>query len=76
MGRQSQKILTSFKEIESGDSLDVYSAKEPPFVSKPYRKPNIEGYVVASKNVTIMNSIYDIVYIDKGLKDGLQPGDC
>jgi len=74
-GETIAKILISFKEIESGDLLDIYSAKEPPFVSKPFRRPNIEGYVVASKNVTIMNSLYDIVYIDRGLKDGLQPGD-
>lgn len=74
-GETIAKILISFKEIESGDLLDAYSAKEPPFVSKPFRRPNIEGYVVASKNLTIMNSVYDIVYIDKGLKDGLQPGD-
>lgn len=74
-GETIAKILISFKEIESGDLLGEYTAKEPPFVSKPFRRPDIEGYVVASKNLTIMNSVYDIVYIDKGLKDGLEPGD-
>ena len=74
-GETIATILMSFKEIEPGDVLGEYSAKEPPIVSKPFRRPDVEGYVVASKNLTIMNGYYDIVYIDKGLKDGLQPGD-
>ena len=69
------KILIAFKEVVPGDILDAYSVMEPPVVSKPFRRPDIEGYIVASKNLTIMNSYYDVVYIDRGLKDGLQPGD-
>lgn len=74
-GETIAKILTSFKEIITGDILDTFSEMEPPVVSKPFRKPSIEGYVVAAQNLLIMNSVYDIVYIDKGQTDGLQPGD-
>ncbi len=69
------KILVSFNEIVTGDLLDTFSEMEPPVVSTPFRKPNIEGYVVAAKNLRMMNANYDIVYIDKGQKDGLQAGD-
>jgi hypothetical protein len=48
---------------------------EPPAVPQPIRKPNVEGYVLAAKDLRIMNTNYDIVYIDKGRADGLQPGD-
>lgn len=74
-GETIAKILISFKEIITGDILDTFSEMEPPVVSKPFRKPNIEGYIVAAQNLLIMNSAYDIVYIDKGKSDGLQPGD-
>ena len=81
-GETLATILVSFKEIVTGDLIDTFpainamrSAIEPPVVSRPYRKPNIEGYVVAAQNLLIMNSAHDIVYIDKGQKDGLQPGD-
>lgn len=81
-GETLATILVSFKEIVTGDLIDTLpainamrSAMEPPVVSKPYRKPPIEGYVVAAQSLLIMNSAYDIVYLDKGRKDGLQPGD-
>jgi len=74
-GETIARILVSFQEIETADLLDTYSAMEPPVVIKPFRKPNVEGYVVASKNLRIMNSSYNIVYLDKGEKDGLQAGD-
>lgn len=74
-GETMAKILVSFREILSGDMLDTFSEMEPPVISGPFRKPNIEGYVIAAQNLRIINSAYDIVYVDKGLKDGLQTGD-
>jgi hypothetical protein len=74
-GETIAKILISFQEIENGDLLDTYSVMEPPVISRPFRRPDINGYVVASKNLHIMNGSYDIVYTDKGRADGLQPGD-
>lgn len=74
-GETMAKILVSFREILSGDMLDTFSEIEPPVISGPFRKPDIEGYVIAAQNLRIINSAYDIVYVDKGLKDGLQTGD-
>jgi hypothetical protein len=74
-GETIAKILVSFKDILTGDILDTFYEMEPPVVPQPFRKPNIEGYVLATKDLRIMNTNYDIVYIDKGQADGLVPGD-
>lgn len=74
-GETLAKILVSFKDISTGDILDTFYEMEPPAVPKPFRKPDIEGYVLASKDLRIMSSNYNIIYIDKGQADGLQPGD-
>lgn len=74
-GEAIAKISVSFKEILTGDILDTFSEMVPPVISKPFRKPSVEGYVIAAQNLRIMNSAYDIVYIDKGRSDGLQAGD-
>ena len=74
-GETIAKILVSFNDILTGDILDTFSEMEPPAVPKPFRKPYIEGYVLATKDFRLMNTNCDIVYIDKGQADGLQPGD-
>lgn len=74
-GETIAKILVSFRDILTGDILDTFFEMEPPAVPKPFRKPNVEGYVLATKDLRIINANYDIVYIDKGQADGLQPGD-
>jgi LysM repeat protein len=74
-GETLAKILVAFKEIATGDILDMFYEMEPPVVQKPFRKPNIEGYVLATKDLRIMNSNYNIVYIDKGKANGLKQGD-
>ena len=74
-GETLAKILVAFKEIATGDILDMFYEMGPPIVQKPFRKPDIEGYVLATKDLRIMNSDYNIVYIDKGKANGLQQGD-
>jgi hypothetical protein len=39
------------------------------------RRPNVQGYVVATKHLYVINGTWDIVYIDRGKKDGLNVGD-
>ena len=46
----------------------------PPVVSKPYRKPDVMGYIVEARQLRLNNGSFDIVYIDKGNKD-VQVGD-
>jgi LysM repeat protein len=74
-GETIAKITESYKDIITGDILDTFYEMEPPVVPKPFRKPVIEGYVLATNSQHIMNINQDIVYIDKGQADGFQPGD-
>jgi LysM repeat protein len=69
------EILQGFSEILIGDLLIPYYEMNPPVVEQPFRKPDIDGYVVATRQLKIMSGNNDIVYIDRGEKDGLKPGD-
>ena len=74
-GETIAKITESYMDISTGDILGTFYEMEPPVLSKPFRMPDIEGYVLATNSQHIMNINQDIVYIDKGQADGLQPGD-
>jgi hypothetical protein len=74
-GQTVAQILKTYRDAVIGDILDTYVAMTPPIVSKPYRTPDIQGYVVASRNLRMNNGLFDIVYIDKGKESGLEAGD-
>lgn len=74
-GQTIAKITYAFKEIVVGDKLDSYTEMMPPLASRTYRKPEIDGYVVETRNLRMLNSTYDIVYIDRGSSAGLETGD-
>ena len=68
-------IKDSYNEITTGSLLDNFYDIEPPLAIEPPRKPDINGYIVAARHLRIINGTWDIVYIDKGRKDGLEVGD-
>jgi LysM repeat protein len=69
------KVTDAFLEIPVGSLLDnFYEISPPPSIEKP-RRPSLNGYVVATKQLQILNGILDIVYIDKGKANGLEVGD-
>jgi hypothetical protein len=74
-GETVAKILKSYDEIITGDLLIPYSDTPPPVVPKPYRKPNIKGYVVAARDMRQNNAMFDVVYLDQGKNAGLEVGD-
>jgi hypothetical protein len=74
-GETIAEILQGFSEILIGDLLVPFYDMQPPVVGKPFRKPDIDGYVIATRQLKIMSGNNDIVYIDRGEKDGLKPGD-
>lgn len=74
-GETIAKITKVFNNIVTGDFLDTFYEITPPVASKSYRKPSIDGYVIATRNFRIMNGDFDIVYIDKGKNDGIEIGD-
>lgn len=68
-------ITDSYWEVTTGDLLDTYYDIEPPLKMENPRKPDINGYVVAAKQSRLISVEYEIAYIDKGRRDGLQVGD-
>ena len=74
-GQVLGKIVQSFTEIYAGYLLNPYFEMKPPVIEQPFRRPDIDGYVVAARKIQIWSVISDIVYLDRGSSDGLKPGD-
>lgn len=74
-GKILAKVTKSFREIRKGDSLDLYYDMEPPLTKTPFRSPDINGMIVAVANDAVLQAMLDIIYIDKGCKDGIEAGD-
>ncbi|MEW6213990.1 MAG: LysM peptidoglycan-binding domain-containing protein [Nitrospirota bacterium] len=69
------KITSSYSDILTESLLDNFYEIEPPLAIEPPRRPDINGYIVATRHLHMINGIWDIVYIDRGRKDGLEVGD-
>jgi LysM repeat protein len=69
------KIIASYSDIFTGSLLDSYYELEPPYRLETPRKPDIDGYIVAAKEIRTFNGMLDIVYLDKGRREGLEVGD-
>ncbi|MEW6571813.1 MAG: LysM peptidoglycan-binding domain-containing protein [Nitrospirota bacterium] len=68
-------ITDSFLEIPVGSLLDTFCEITPPLAIDNPKKPNISGYVIATREQHVVNGTWDIVYLDKGKNDGIQVGD-
>lgn len=79
VGREGEhtkaRVETSFKEVMTGDMLGDYYELEEPFLTDDPRMLNIAGYIVATKQQRVINTQYDIVFIDRGRRDGVEIGD-
>jgi len=71
----SARIMHAFGPIRDGDVLDTYHEVNSPLTTGEFRKPDIAGEVIAARNLQLLNGIFDIVYLDKGMKDGIEIGD-
>jgi hypothetical protein len=69
------KITASYDAIFTGSLLDSYYEIQPPYRMETPRKPDISGYVVAARDLRTFNGMLDIVYLDRGKKEGLEVGD-
>jgi hypothetical protein len=74
-GEVVAEILQCFSEVLIGDLLVPYYDMKTPVVEQPFRRPDINGFVIATKHLNEMSGPADILYIDRGERDGLQPGD-
>jgi hypothetical protein len=68
-------VSDSYEEISPGDLLLNFHKIEPPLAPENPRRPDVRGYVVATRHLHVVNGTWDIVYIDRGRKDGLNVGD-
>lgn len=69
------RIVLSFDAIEKGNLITPY--QEPSLVYEPSkrRKKDISGYILEVVDGRTINAQMDIVYLDKGAADGIEPGD-
>jgi hypothetical protein len=74
-GETMAKITKSFREINKDDRLDSYYDIESLMTTGPFRRPDINGMIVATGEHFEFQSMLDIIYIDKGCKDGIEVGD-
>jgi hypothetical protein len=68
-------ITNSYLEIPVGSLIDTYYEIEPPFAPDSPRKPAVNGYIVTTLRRIYAHGNRDIVFIDKGEKDGIAVGD-
>ncbi len=74
-GDTMARITKCFGEIFQGDILDNYYDIKIPMTTGSFRSPDINGMIIAAATPSIVQSTLDIVYIDKGCKDGIEIGD-
>lgn len=68
-------ITSSFVEIPVGSLLDNFYEIEPPLAVDNPRKPDVKGYVVTTLRRVEAHGTWDILFLDKGINDGLEVGD-
>jgi hypothetical protein len=69
------RITQGFRESKAGDDVIPFMETLPPVVPEVIRTPDIGGYIVESYMTTKMTSQRDVIFLDKGINDGLEPGD-
>jgi LysM repeat protein len=74
-GETKAEITASYSDIVVGDLLFDYYEIDLPLQPENLRNPDISGFIVATRGRKISSGQPDIVYIDKGRKNGIVPGD-
>jgi hypothetical protein len=69
------KIIESYEDVQIGDELLPYQGTEPPYITDVSRRPDMQGYIVESHMNAYMSEEGDIIFLDKGINDGLKIGD-
>ncbi len=69
------RITISFDEIEKGNMLTPYQEPTPIYHSSQKKTKDIKGYILEVQDRRSINATVDVVYLDKGNADGVEPGD-
>lgn len=76
---KTAKILDSYDYINKGDLVLPFESSEltaPMTIeAEGARAGSLSGYIVEVKDDRVSNAQFDIVYLDRGLKNGLKRGD-
>ncbi len=69
------KITLSFDAIEKGSRITPYQEPSLIYRQSQKRKKDISGYVLEVLDGRTVNAQTDIIYLDRGSADGVEPGD-
>jgi LysM domain len=69
------RITLSFDAIEKGNMLTPYQEPVPIYQTPQKKGKDISGYVLEVTDRRSINAQVDIVYLDRGTADGVEPGD-
>jgi LysM repeat protein len=69
------RITLSFDAIEKGNMLTPYQEPMPIYRSPQAKAKDISGYILEVTDKRTINAQTDVVYLDKGTADGVEPGD-
>ncbi len=69
------RITLSFDAIDKNDLLTPYQEPALVYPPKGKRAKDISGYILETADHHSINAQTDIVYLDKGSVDGVEPGD-
>lgn len=69
------RITLSFDAIEKGDMLTPYQEPVLIYQSSQKKAKDITGYILEVTDKRSINAQTDVVYLDRGNADGVEPGD-
>ncbi len=69
------RITLSFDEMEKGNMLTPYQEPTLIYYSSQKKAKDISGYILEVMDRRSINAQTDVVYLDKGTADGVEPGD-
>ena len=69
------RITLSFDAIEKGAMLTPYQEPVPIYNSSEKKAKDVLGYILEVTDKRSINAQSDVVYLDKGNADGVEPGD-
>lgn len=67
------RIIKSYDYISSGDQIQSFQPASP-VKEVSYSAHEIKGYIIGSREGTELNAQNNVVYLDRGSKDGISPG--
>jgi len=74
-GETIAKITKCLAEINKNDRLVSYYEIETPLTTKDPHSPDVKGIIIAAGNNIHLQAMMDIIYLDKGSRDGIAAGD-